>query len=105
VVAGAINVGRFFHGLTLGAAVLALGGEARTDGVSTFCSVFGGHIWLSPVADLRWIVRGVMLANSRTPFCTEMNTFLDWARDRGCGQRRGDGADFSRTHLTNIQPQ
>jgi hypothetical protein len=44
VIAGAINVGRFFHGFTLRAAVLAGSGEARTDGVRAFCGFIEGHV-------------------------------------------------------------
>jgi hypothetical protein len=42
--AGAVNVWGFFHGFTLGAAVLARGAEARTHGVRAFCGFIGGHV-------------------------------------------------------------
>jgi hypothetical protein len=46
VATGAVDVRSFFHGFTLGAAVLAGSGLARTHGVSAFMRCFRGHLFL-----------------------------------------------------------
>jgi hypothetical protein len=46
MVAVAIDVRRFFHGFTLGAAEFAGSGAARANGMSAFLGFFRGHLVL-----------------------------------------------------------